>query len=672
MARKQTKSLKVTTNPGQISSPGGELTNYLIRDFPIWNSPQWLTSAGWREFVRIQPIAALCRDAITNHLLSIDWSIVARDSTQQDELKEDIKHYTKLFEQGNAYYSDVDFTNHIEWFVKDLFDLPFGTASEIGREYNSKEGKVVWIRPLDGGTLFPTLDYEYPVVQQYMNLHQVAFPKEFISRVFLSPRTEIIREGWGMAPPERIYLAMEMLNRGDSYYAQLLINTPEAGILDLGDMEQTAATEWIKSFKDLLFGTNPWKIPVLYEHTTDAKWIPFGKVPNDIMYDKITNRYITIVTAGYGLSPSDLGFASSSNGGETLSGTIRAERRSNKSGKSLAEKKWKTYADRILPDTLQWHWKNFDDEKNVALSRARMANATAFQTNIAGQVITPDEARRQLIADGVMTIDMPETIDRKAIEWPTNAITYQGVKNTQKGSNEVGSPKSPSGGGQGDTKPQQIISKHRAEIEVSVTRSIFKSNQILGALLNSIRAGDKNDFPKWEKSFESAVVGKSQADLYTESVINDIYNSLLDSFDKESWVDTVSENLALDLSNGLTSASKIQVENFLLGKAETEFIEGQRIDLLLNPEEVEELNKIRVEVNPTEIKKSLLESFIPMSILVSKSSIVDYKYDIDTTKINDNNNIKLAREVAGKLYNHLPQIVAGIVENYKTKLGENK
>lgn len=669
MARKQPQNLKVSANPGQISAKGGELSNYLLRNFNTWNSPQWLTSAGWREFVRIQPIAALARQALSDHLNSLDWAIVARDSTQQDELKDEIKHYTKLFERGNAYYSDVDLTNHIEWFVKDLYDLPFGTASEIGREYNSKEGRVVWIRPLDAGTLFPTLDFEYPIVQQYLDLHQVAFPKEFISRVFLSPRTEIQREGWGMAPPERIYLAMEMLNRGDSYYAQLLLNTPEAGILDLGDMEQTAATEWVNSMKDLLVGTNPWKIPVLYEHTKDAKFIPFGKIPNDIMYDKITNRYITIVTAGYGLSPSDLGFASSSNGGETLSGTIRAERRSNKSGKSLTEKKWKTYADRILPDTLQWHWKNFDDEKNVSLSRARMANATAMQTLIGTQVVTPDESRRQLIADGVFSIDMPETIDRKSIEWPTNAITYQGVKNSQKGSNEVGSPTNPSGGGQGDVKPQQIISKHRAEIEVSTSKSIFKSNQILGALLNSVRAGDKNNFPQWEKSFEDAVVGKSQADLVTESVINDSYNSLLSSFDKEPWVDTVSQTLAESLSNLYTTKAKSQLQATLLSRAEAEFIDEKRVDLALTEDELISISEVKVEVDPTAVKKSLLESFIPMALLVSKSSIVDYKYDLDTTKINDNNNIKLAREISGKLYNHLPQIIEGVVSNYK--LGEN-
>src|SRR5690349_10334514 len=116
MAKKaQPKTINITKNPGQISAPGGELSNYLLRAVPLWNNPQPLQASQWRNFVQLQPVAALCRQALADHLNSLDWSIIARDSTQADELKDEIKHYTKLFERGNAYYSDVDLTNHIEW-----------------------------------------------------------------------------------------------------------------------------------------------------------------------------------------------------------------------------------------------------------------------------------------------------------------------------------------------------------------------------------------------------------------------------------------------------------------------------------------------------------------------------------------------------------------------------
>lgn len=662
---RQPKTVEVTKHPGQISAAGGELSNYLIRQMPIWNNPNWLHADVWRAFVQKQPIAVLCRDAITTYLLSLDWSIVSRESDKRDEYKEDIKYYTRLLERGNAYYSDVDFASHVEWVVKDLNDLPMGAASEIGREYNAPSGKVVWIRPLDAGTLAPTLDVDYPVVQHFPNYQPVVFPKEFISRIYLSPRTEIRREGWGMAPPEKIYLAMEMLNRGDVYYSQLLLNTPEAGILDLMDMDKEAATEWVKSFRDLLYGINPLKIPVLYEHTSKAEWIPFGKLPSEILYDSVTARYITIVTAGYGLSPSDIGFASSSNGGETLAGTIRQERRSAKSGKALAKKKLKVYFDKILPDHLEFKWIDFDDERNVAMSRARMATANAMKTLTDMQAFSPDEVRSQIIADGLFTISLPETIDRASIEWPANTLRYVG----NKGSNQIGDAKAPSSGGQGETIPQQVISRHRAKIEVSISKAVYASNQPLGSIIKSIRDGN-NDLKDWENKFDDSVVGRSQADLVTESVISDAYNVILDSLDREPWVDTVSSDIAGLISNSLHGSLQSRMTEQYQKRAEEEFISGERNDITLTDTELQELASVSKSDLFLEVKASLLKSLIPKILLVSKSTIMDYKYPIDTKDQTDNNNLKLAREISEKVYQLFPQVLEEIQKSV-LKLGEN-
>lgn len=665
MAKKQRQpqSLNISKNPGQISASGGELSNYLVRHMPIWNNPQWLHASTWRTFVQQQPVAVLCREAITNYLLSLDWAIVARDSEMQDEYKDDIKYYTRLLERGNAYYTDMDFAGHVEWILRDLFDLPFGAASEIGREYNAPDRRVVWIKPLDGGTLAPTLNVDYPVVQHYPSHQPVVFPKEFISRTYLSPRTEIQREGWGMSPPEKIYLAMEMLNRGDIYYSQLLLNTPEAGILDLMDMDKESATEWVKSFRDLLYGINPLKIPVLYEHTSEAKWIPFGKLPSEILYDSITARYITIVTSGYGLSPSDIGFSSSSNGGETLAGTIRQERRSARSGKALAKVKTKAYFEKILPEYLEFKWVDFDDERQVSLSRARMATANAFKIFIDMQALTPDEARSQIVADGLINISVPETIDRSTVEWPTNALRYIG----NKGSNQIGDPKNASSGGQGDVIPQQVIQRHRAKIEVSVAKSVYQSNQSLGALLGSVRG--KNDLKQWEEAFDNSVVGKSKTDALTESMITEVYDRLVELLDGAEWVDTVSKDLSVAFSDMMKKSQKSQMADFLWRKAETEYIAGEREDIILTESEVASLEH-EPEINYfLEIKKSLLEAVVPQIILISKSALLEFKYSLDTKDVSDNNNLRIAKDIAGKVYMILPKIV----EEIKTKIFmENK
>ena len=658
---RQPKALEISKNPGQLSASGGELSNYLVRQMPIWNNPNWLHADIWRQFVARQPIAVLCREAIASYLLSLDWAIVARESDKQDEYKEDIKYYTRLLERGNAYYNDVDFSNHVEWITKDLFDLPFGSAAELGREYDRPDGKIVWVRPLDAGTLAPTLNVDYPIVQHFPNYQPIVFPRDFISRIFLSPRTEIQREGWGMAPPEKIYLAMEMLNRGDIYYSQLLLNTPEAGILDLKDMDKESATEWVKSFRDLLYGINPLKIPVLYEHTEKAEWIPFGKLPSEILYDSITARYITIVTAGYGLSPSDVGFASSSNGGETLAGTIRQERRSAKSGKALAKTKLKAYFERILPEHLEFKWVDFDDERNVAMSRARMASANAFKVFTDIQAFSPDEVRRQSIADGLFSISLPETIDRKSIEWPANTLRYVG----NKGSNQVGDSKAPSSGGQGETIPQQVVSRHRAKIEVSISKAVYAGNQSLGALLASVK--DANDVKTWEDAFDGAVIGKSQADLLTESVISDTYNVIVSVLDGAEWVDTVSKDIAGIVSASQSSSSKSSLESHYRGRAEMEFIEGKRDGIELTEDELAELSTFHKPDLFIPTKAALIESLVPKIILVSKSTLLGHKYAIDTKDFSDNNNLKIAREVAENVYKLFPQVL----EEVQKKLGEN-
>lgn len=669
--RNQPKTVTVTQKPGQLSAPGGALAgSFLLRQAPIWNNPGFLNADVWREFVRKQPIAVLCREAITNYLISLDWAITSRDSEKQDEYKQEILYYTRLLERGHAYYTSMDFTSHIEWIIKDLFDLPFGAASEIGRENNDPEGKVVWIRPLDGGSLAPTLDDSYPVVQHYPNYQPVVFPREFVSRIFLSPRTEIQREGWGMAPPERIYLAMEMLNRGDSYYAQLLLNTPEAGILDLMDMDKESATEWVAAFKDLLYGINPLKVPVLYEHTSEAKWIPFGKLPSEILYNDVTNRYITILTSGYGLSPSDIGFASSSNGGETLAGTVRQERRSARSGKALAKKKVQIYFENILPDYLQFSWIDFDDEKNVAMSRARMANANAAKLWTDIQAFSPDEVRRQAIADGMFTITIPETIDRKSIEWPANTLRYVGNKSQgdgKTGSNAIGDPKPVSSGGQGEVQAQQIISRSRNKIEVSVAKGVYSSNQILGALLKSVR-GSNNDFSSWELKFEDSVVGKSQMDLLSETVIDDTYNELAKSIEKEEWLHNVATELSRSIVDGWNERNQSAVLSYMQKKAEEDFIEGKSDSL--SPDTVSIEKKSITNELVFETKRLILEKLIPSIILVSEKSIVGYKFELDPTDLTDNNNITVARGVAEKVYNLLPQILNEVGVEIEKILGE--
>ena len=42
-------------------------------------------------------------------------------------------------------------------------------------------------------------------------------------------------------------MALQMIGRGDVYYANLLLDTPQVGILDLKDMAKDSAEEWVKA-----------------------------------------------------------------------------------------------------------------------------------------------------------------------------------------------------------------------------------------------------------------------------------------------------------------------------------------------------------------------------------------------------------------------------------------
>lgn len=433
-----------------------------LRVLPAWSSPEWINAERWRLVVRDQPVAMICRETLIANIMALDWKVTPKDSNLQDELKKEIEYYTDLI-KGNG---GIDYSIHTEWIGEDFLDLPFGAGAELGREGDQPEGKVVWFEPLDGATLFPTLNKDWPVGQRLkeMPLNPVYFPAHAINRIYMTPRTNIRHKGWGMPPPEKIYLAITMLWRGDRYYANLLLDTPEAGILDLMDMDEESAKAWIKSFQDLMHGIDAFKIPVLYEHTKEAKFIPFGKPPTDLMYDRITLRMAAIICAGYGLTLSDIGFPTLGSGGETLAGTIRGERQTRKTGFARMKRKYVEYWGKMLPESLKFEFIDHDDELSVALGRARLATMTAFNQMIESQVILPEEARMQMLNDGLITISIPEKLPEGAFD-EINEQKAQKIKDAQERPGSLGAPVSPSQGGHGE-----ITKSKRSEVNEDVER----------------------------------------------------------------------------------------------------------------------------------------------------------------------------------------------------------
>ena len=412
-------TVKVPSAPAEtpMGKRAVDLGQYLTRWVPFWGHPGWLAAERWRAFVRNQPIATVCRDTLIQNVLSMPYTVVARnpEDAQKSGIRKAAEYYTELLDGLEG-----DFDTYIELMCQDMLDLPFGAAAEVGREDDDAEGPVLWMEHIDAATLMPTGDPEYPVTQRVQEMPGtiVNFPKHAIERMYVSPRTEIMRRGWGMAPPEKIYLAMEMLFRGDRYYANLLLDTPEAGILDLIDMNEDSANKWLESWRGLFEGIDGMKVPVLHSHTKPAVWIPLNRPPTDLIYDKTTLKYAQILAAGYGMRLSDIGL-DEMGGEKTLAGVIRGERATKRSGFAQVKTKLENHFNRILPKELMFHWLDMDQEAIVARGQAIVAIGQGLTALKAGGFIDQKEGRAELIATGLMQTDLdPNVLPEEPQEAP--------------------------------------------------------------------------------------------------------------------------------------------------------------------------------------------------------------------------------------------------------------
>lgn len=393
-----------------------DIPPFLRRYLPDFLTPMWIEAQRWRNVVRNEPIAIICRDRLIVYAQALPWMITAKDTKQEKKLEKDI-----------AYYQDYvlrEFDILLDLIWQDALDLPVGGNVELVRfpsnvlptvEYDGEtysvtqpnpKGHIYKIVHIDGATVVPTHDPEFPIMQKSQDqiTTPIYFERNEVGRVVLTPRPEMRVKGYGMPPPQRIYMAIQLTYYGHQYYAKMLLDTPEAGILDLLDMSKEDAEEWVSSYQTLLQGVDPQKIGVLYHHNTAAKWIPFGRPPSEMMYDSVSLKYSRIVAAGYWLTLKDIGLDPS---GGTLAGEIRRQRESRLTGFGMIREKTKNFINnQVLPSYLTFDWVERDDEAMTNTGRARLLNAQALKAMAEGGFITQEEGQQQLKKDGLLTIEL--------------------------------------------------------------------------------------------------------------------------------------------------------------------------------------------------------------------------------------------------------------------------
>lgn len=478
-----------------------ELPSYLTRILPQWQTPDWLQAGRWRQIVYNQPVAVICRETIVNDLIASDFEIRTVNPKEATKYASDIEAYTDILnvDIGNGL---IGFDFWLEKGIQDLTTLPVGWNNEVvrhpsgpgtyaspsGGDYVFKgvnpKGHVYKIAFIDGATVFPTYDVNKPIGQKLVEdvTKYVFFEPKEIARTVMSCRPEITRGGYGMPPIEKIYLASNALSHGDQYYAALLLDTPEAGILDLGDMAEESAVAWLDGFKNLFGGVDPWKIPVLYEHEKPVNWIPFGRPPTDMMFDTITMKYSQVVHAGYGLMLGDTGLGQ---GGSTLAGTIREERRTRRSGFAVSREKTKNLIDaNILPPYLRFVWMDKDEESKVQKGRSFLTYSQALKSAIETKVITAEQALTLLKEEGYISSEIKYEKQEESAP-PAGAPPTGNITTPNQMAKQVADKVPPEEGGLGDVTGKSMVvennapvSKARNGLDALLTDEFYKINSV--------------------------------------------------------------------------------------------------------------------------------------------------------------------------------------------------
>jgi hypothetical protein len=270
-----------------------------INRTPLYiSNPSMFSADQWRRGIATEPINRLCQKHVIREINALEWEIGSEDPVRD---KPKIDHYKKALNRAD---NGAGWDVWVARMLKDCFTLPMAGNSEIGIGPNGVED--LW--HVDGATLWPTFDDAYPYVQinPFQMNQRVYFGREDLIRLIAEPRVELDKKDYQEAPTETAFLAIEALSRIYLYNLKQLGDTPLAGVLDLMDMQESEAVEWAGAFREMMEGVDPLKIPILYDHTKPAKFIAFGRTPQDLNIIEQFKRFAELVCSAYGLSIGDL------------------------------------------------------------------------------------------------------------------------------------------------------------------------------------------------------------------------------------------------------------------------------------------------------------------------------------------------------------------------------
>lgn len=365
---------------------------YISRMPIFFTNPTFLTYDQWRLVAR-EPITRLCIRHVIREITALEWDITT-ENTKRD--KEQIRYYKNILNKSD---DGQGFDALISRTLQDALELPIGGNIELVPD--TLTNMLGGLYHVDGATLYPTYDMDIPFVQvdPYNTSMMVWFGKEDLLRLQLQPRPDLKRRQFQEAPVESVFLAIEALSKIYLYYIRQLTDTPMAGVLDLMDFTADEAIDWAQGFRELFESIDPLKIPILYDHTKPAKFLPFGRSPNDLNIVEQFKRFAEIVAAGFGLSIGDLRLFEHE---RTLAGVEASQRVTTRQGIGFYAQ---SIEDLINRGILRSDDTGFTFKYKMGMTGELQAEATLnFQraqilATLTGnaQLLKPNDAQKQLI-----------------------------------------------------------------------------------------------------------------------------------------------------------------------------------------------------------------------------------------------------------------------------------
>jgi hypothetical protein len=446
--------------------PGPSTGSYILRQPYMGYSPIGIAAESWRNIVGRAPIVALCKRTLTLEITAVPWRVVSDD-------EEEIAYYSDVINSANGETFDL----FIERLIDDVLTVPFGGAVEVTRY---RDGTLAMFYHVDGATLFPTYNEKTPFVQidPESPTRRAYFNRNSLARIMWAPLPDVRNYGWSRTPVMEVFSAVEALMRSDVFYQQFLSNTPEAGILDLMDMKQDAALEWVKSWQELMMGIDPMKVPVLYEHSEPAKFLPFSRPPAELSLPELVKRYAEQVCAAHGMDIADLGLFEHTN---TLAGASRMVALSKRQGLGSLMRKIANLLNSMLPPSVTFEWDPLDMEDKLRKVRTQKARADTLMTfarvdpGSQESLFPASLIRKQAIADGILDIISLEELDKfekdlekKREEAATAAevappLPQDAAEVPDEGAIPDGAPGSPEAEEQGQLAGEDLLTRHRSD-----------------------------------------------------------------------------------------------------------------------------------------------------------------------------------------------------------------